>query len=69
MYGFRFNPKDGTIPFFESDSSAEDKKADEKWEHFNWLSLTIMRCAIPETFRSTMSKETIAKVFLNDLEK
>ena len=54
---------------FEYDSSAENKKAYEKWERFNKLSLMIIRRAIPETFRGTMSEETAAREFLNDLEK
>ena len=57
------------LPTFESYSSAKDKKAFEKWERSNRLSLMIMRCAIPETFRGTMFEETTAREFLNDLEK
>ena len=54
---------------FESDNSTKDKKAYEKWEYSNRLSLMIMRRAILETFRSTMSQDTTAREFLNDLEK
>ena len=46
-----------------------DKKSFEKWERSNWLSLMIMRRAIPKTFRGTIFKETNARGFLNDLEK
>ena len=56
-------------PTFESDSLAEDKKAYEKLERSNRLSLMIIRCTIPETFRGTMSEETTAREFLNDIEK
>ena len=56
-------------PSFESDSSAKDKKAYEKRECSNWLSLMIMRQVILETFRGTMSEKTNAREFLNDLEK
>ena len=56
-------------PTFESDSSVEDKKAYEKWECSHRLSLMIIRCAILETFRGIMFEDTIAKEFLNDLEK
>ena len=54
---------------FESDSLTDDKKAYKKWEHSNRLSLMIIKHAIPETFRGTMSEETTAREFLNDLEK
>ena len=55
-------------PSFESNSSAEDK-AYEKWKRSNQLSLMIMKCVILETFRGTVSEETNAREFLNDLEK
>ena len=54
---------------FESDGLVADKKSFEKWERSNWLSLMIMRRAIPKTFRGTIFKETNARGFLNDLEK
>ncbi|KAK7276201.1 hypothetical protein RIF29_17337 [Crotalaria pallida] len=50
-------------------SSAEDKKNFEKWERSNRMSLMIMKRAIPETFRGTMSEETNAKMFLQEIEK
>ena len=54
---------------FESNSSVEDKKAYEKWEHSNRLSLMIMRRTIPEIFRGTiLSEETTARKFINNLE-
>ena len=56
-------------PTFESNSSAEDKKTYKKWDCSNRLSLMIMKYTILETFRGTLSKETNAKEFLDDLEK
>ena len=45
-------------PTFEFDIHVEDKKAYEKWERSNRLSLMIIRCAILKTFRGIMSEET-----------
>ncbi|XP_074301650.1 uncharacterized protein LOC141633059, partial [Silene latifolia] len=41
----------------------------EKWERSNRMSLMIMKRAIPESFRGTMSEEDNAKKFLVELEK
>jgi transposase InsO family protein len=51
-------------------STSDDKREMEKWERSNRISLMVMKRAIPEAFRGTMSdKVTTAKGFLEDLEK
>ena len=52
------------------ESTSSQKREMEKWERSNRMSLMIMRRAIPEAFRGTMS-ETIAtaKDFLENLEQ
>lgn len=51
-------------------SSNEDKRDYEKWERSNRMSLMIMKRAIPEAFRDTMSdKVDTAKGYLEELEK
>ncbi|XP_074305746.1 uncharacterized protein LOC141640966 [Silene latifolia] len=51
-------------------TSTSDAKRDmEKWERSNRMSLMIMKRAIPESFRGTMSEEDNAKKFLVELEK
>ena len=56
-------------PSFTTESSVNDKKAFEKWDRFNRMSLMIMKCATPETFNGIMSEETNAKMFLEEIEK
>ncbi|CAH9136785.1 unnamed protein product [Cuscuta epithymum] len=52
------------------DSSTLDEKREmERWERSNRMSLMIMKRAIPESFRGTMSDEDDAKSFLAELEK
>jgi hypothetical protein len=51
------------------ESSSDDKRDLEKWDRSNRMSLMIMKRAIPETFRGTMSEEANAKLFLEELEK
>ncbi|XP_065859319.1 uncharacterized protein [Euphorbia lathyris] len=47
-----------------------DKIHHEKWERSNRISLMIMKRAIPEAFRGTMSDEVVtAKGFLDKIEK
>ncbi|XP_022846251.1 uncharacterized protein LOC111368989 [Olea europaea var. sylvestris] len=51
-------------------STSDDKREKKKWEQSNRISLMVMKRAIPETFRSTMSdKVTTTKGFLENLEK
>ena len=58
-------------PFPLTDKSTSDEKRDmEKWERSNRMCMMIMKKAIPETFRDTMSEEIFtAKEFLEDIEK
>ena len=52
-------------------SSFDDKRDTERWDRSNRMSdLMIMKRAIPEAFRGTMSKKlTITKGFLKEIEK
>ncbi len=50
-------------------SSPEEKRDFERWDRSNRLSLMIMKSAIPESFRGTMSDETNARSFLDAIEK
>ncbi|XP_024028413.1 uncharacterized protein LOC112093693 [Morus notabilis] len=54
-----------------TDKSTSDEKRDmERWEKSNRICMMIMKKAIPEAFRGTMSdKITTAKEFLADIEK
>ncbi|KAI6682979.1 hypothetical protein NL676_028892 [Syzygium grande] len=54
-----------------NDQSTSDQKRDmERWEKSNRMCMMIMKKAIPEAFRSTMSEKiTTAKEFLTDIEK
>ena len=52
------------------ESSSHSKRDMEKWERLNRISLMVMKCAIPETFRGIMSEDIVtAKDFLTDFEK
>ena len=52
------------------ESTLDDKREMEKWERSNRMSLMVMKRAIPEAFRGTMSDEiTTAKDFLENLEQ
>ena len=52
------------------ESTSDQKSEMEKWERSNRMSLMIMKHAIPEAFRGTMSEQiTTAKGFLEDVEK
>ena len=52
------------------DSTSDQKREMEKWERSNRISLMIMKRAIPEAFRGTMSEQiTTTKGFLEDIEK
>ena len=52
------------------ESSSHSERELEKWEQSNYTSLMIMKRAIPEAFRGTMSEDIVlAKDFLTDLEK
>ena len=52
------------------ESTSYQKREMEKWERSNRMSLMIMKHAIPEAFRGTMSEQiTTAKGFLEDIEK
>ncbi|KZV20375.1 hypothetical protein F511_35051 [Dorcoceras hygrometricum] len=51
-------------------STSDEKKEFERWERSNRMYLMIMKKAIPETFRGTMSSDiTTAKKFLKNIEK
>ncbi|XP_042006424.1 uncharacterized protein LOC121755205 [Salvia splendens] len=50
------------------ESSDEDKRNFERWEHSNRMSLMIMQHAIPENFRGTVPKEATAKEFLEAID-
>ena len=57
-------------PSILTDESFFEAKRDlEKWDRSNRMSLMIMKCSIPETFRGAMSEEDSAKKFLEDIEK
>ena len=52
------------------ESTSEQKRELEQWERSNRISLMIMKHAIPEAFRGSMTDEAAtAKGFLADLEK
>ena len=51
-------------------SSSAEKYEMERWDHLNRMSMMIMRRAILEAFRGTMSnKVTTTKEFLEEIEK
>ncbi|KAF2318098.1 hypothetical protein GH714_041443 [Hevea brasiliensis] len=51
-------------------STSDEKREMEKWEKSNRISLMVIKRAILEAFRGTMSDQVdIAKAFLEDLEK
>ncbi|KAL9256818.1 Histone deacetylase 6-like protein [Drosera capensis] len=50
-------------------STPDEKKEMEKWERSNRMSLMIMKHAILESFRGTISEEANAKSFLTEFEK
>ena len=54
-----------------TDKSTSDQKREmEKWERSNRMCIMIMKKAIPEAFRGTISEKiTTAKEFLADIEK
>ncbi|KAI6697895.1 hypothetical protein NL676_018014 [Syzygium grande] len=58
-------------PTLLNDQSTSDQKKDmERWERSNRMCMMIMKKAIPEAFRGTMSEKiTTAKEFLIDIEK
>ena len=57
-------------PLLTKDSSVEAKREFERWDRSNRMSLIIIKCDIPETFRGTVSREVNnAKEFLDDIEK
>lgn len=56
-------------PLIDKSTSA-NKSEKEKWEKSNRMCMMIMKRAIPEAFRGTMSEKiTTAKDFLVDIEK
>ncbi|XP_057997427.1 uncharacterized protein LOC131176354 [Hevea brasiliensis] len=51
-------------------STSDEKREMEKWEKSNHISLMVIKHAILEAFRGTMSDQVdTAKAFLEDLEK
>ena len=50
-------------------SSNNDKRNMERWDHSNRMSLMIMKRSILETFRGSMSEEKIATKFLKEIEQ
>ncbi|XP_075523990.1 uncharacterized protein LOC142556415 [Primulina tabacum] len=57
-------------PVITDKITSDEKREFEKWERSNRMCMMIMKRAIPETFRGTMSSDiATAKAFLQDLEK
>ena len=53
-----------------TDSSNKAKKEFERWDRSNRMSLMIIKCNIPETFKGIVSREvTIVKEILDGIEK
>ena len=51
-------------------STSDQKREFERWERSNRMCMMIIKRAIPEAFRGTMSDDiTTAKAFLTDIEK
>ena len=51
-------------------STSDQKREFERWERSNRICMMIIKRAIPEAFRGTMSDDiTTAKAFLTDIEK
>ncbi|XP_042065476.1 uncharacterized protein LOC121808988 [Salvia splendens] len=50
------------------ESSDEDKRNFERWEHSNRMSLMIMQHTIPKNSRGTVLKEATAKKFLEAID-
>ena len=60
---------DSPLPLTDK-SISDDKREMERWEKSNRMCMMIMKKAIPEAFRGTISdKITNAKEFLDEIEK
>lgn len=59
-----------SLPPLTDESTSDDKKALERWERSNRMCIMIIKKAILETFRGSMSeKTTTAKEFLEEIEQ
>jgi hypothetical protein len=57
-------------PPLKDESTSDEKRDMERWEKSNRMCMMIMKRAIPEAFRGTMSDQiTTAKEFLANIEK
>ncbi|XP_071933740.1 uncharacterized protein [Coffea arabica] len=57
-------------PSLTDQSTSDEKRNNERWERSNRLCLMIIKKAIPEAFRGTMSETIVTtKEFLQDIEK
>ncbi|XP_071921890.1 uncharacterized protein [Coffea arabica] len=62
--------RDDSSPPLTDQSTSDEKRNNERWERSNRLCLMIIKKAVPEVFRGTMSETTVtAKEFLQDIEK
>ncbi|CAI9782833.1 unnamed protein product [Fraxinus pennsylvanica] len=62
--------RDNQLATLTDKSTSNDKREMENWKQSNRISLMVIKRAISEAFRGTMSdKVTTAKGFLEDLEK
>nr|XP_027090449.1 uncharacterized protein LOC113711484 [Coffea arabica] len=62
--------RDDSPPPLTDQSTSDEKRNNERWKRSNRLCLIIIKKAVPEAFRGTMSETTVtAKEFLQDIEK
>ncbi|XP_071916233.1 uncharacterized protein [Coffea arabica] len=62
--------RDDSSPSLTDQSTSDEKRDKERWERSNRLCLMIIKKAVPEAFRGTMSDSHVtAKEFLQDIEK
>nr|XP_027103040.1 uncharacterized protein LOC113724331 [Coffea arabica] len=62
--------RDDSPPPLTYQSTSDEKRNNERWERSNCLCLIIIKKAIPEAFKRTMSKTMVTvKEFLQDIEK
>ncbi|XP_027077165.1 uncharacterized protein [Coffea arabica] len=62
--------RNDSSPPLTDQSTSDEKRNNERWERSNRLCLMIIKKAVPEAFRGTMSETTVtAKEFIQDIEK
>ncbi|KAB5514260.1 hypothetical protein DKX38_028166 [Salix brachista] len=62
--------KTDSPPPLKDESTSDEKRDIERWEKSNRMCMMIMKRAIPEAFRGTMSDQiSTAKEFLSNIEK